>query len=332
MNRFIQSLLVIFALVLWIGPQTVWSDSPLRGPAFDTNRKELTFFKPAWIQQPVQYQDGQKNLDLHVTLDQHFFLPGNRLINAYAKKHNLRVSVQEGTCGTTAGKLGAKAADIGGFCCPPGPTDRLPGLQFHTIGIVPNVFITHPNNPLENITMTEAQELFSGEIDRWNQLSDPKAKAFKKKVRPITRLHCKIRPGHWRAVLDNEDLFSPIIHNVGTIPDMMDSVAANSRAIGWVAHWLLEQNENAKRVNMLKIDGIHPNDVEAIAAGRYPTYKVLVLSSWHGAAAKPEADKLIEHLLSIKNFSPESRIIPAHLLRENGWKFDGNELVGEPGE
>jgi signal transduction histidine kinase len=65
--------------------------------------------------------------------------------------------------------LSRKAADIGAFCCAPGITDRLPGLRFHTLGIAAVVLLVHPDNPVDNISIGQAREIFMGETIRWSE-------------------------------------------------------------------------------------------------------------------------------------------------------------------
>jgi phosphate transport system substrate-binding protein len=303
----------------------------LQGPAFSDPGKKTEISDSNWLKQKVQHPPGFKNPDILASLDQHLYNAIAPMIKTYANEHGLHIALQEGTCGITSGMLTAKQADVGGYCCTPATSDRLPGLTFHTIGLASIAIIVHPDNPVNNVTMAEVRRLFSGDIDNWNQLSDHNAKSYNRPIQPITRLHCKLRPGNWRVILDNEDLFSPNIQDVPSISDMVDSVAGLPTAVGWVTRWILDRDPSGKRVKILSIDGARPEDMTALAQERYPFFRTLNLTLWQGTAANPQAQQLVQHLLQqLDQKKLNSHVVPVDRLRANGWRFLDDELIGKP--
>jgi hypothetical protein len=120
---------------------------------------------------------------------------------------------------------------------------------------------------------------------------------------------------------------------VGTIPDMITKVAKTREAIGWEVLSMVEKYEMADFVKPLRINGWRPNDVEALATGRYPYYRVYNLTTWEGVGlANPQAALLIEYLKSALVTADFNRygIVPADRLKKSGWKFSLDELAGEP--
>jgi len=306
-------------------------ENNLQGEAF-TDPDYVQQMPYGWEKQPVSHSEELGEVDLVVTLDQHLyrFLP--QMIHDYAAGHGLKIAVSEGTCGITAGKMVRKTADIGGYCCPPGVTDRLPGLRFHTLGILPIEIIVHPDNPIENITMQEARAIFQGRIYSWSELNTPQGKpGFDLAIQTIGRLHCKTRPGHWRLLLDNEDLFGPMLQEVGTIPDMISLVANAPNAVGYEVGMMVERYRNEGMVKSLTVEGFAPTTANLLA-GRYHLYRTLNLTTWEGKMVEnPEAGKLVEYLLEQgKIIGDRFRLVPAAELRKEGWQFRGNELIGEP--
>jgi hypothetical protein len=83
-----------------------------------------------WARRPIKAE--AQHADLAISLDQQLYPYLPPLIHDYAKKHGLTIATTKGTCGISVGLLFRKAIGIGGFCCPPAETDRLPGLRFHT--------------------------------------------------------------------------------------------------------------------------------------------------------------------------------------------------------
>jgi ABC-type phosphate transport system substrate-binding protein len=303
----------------------------LQGEAF-TDPEDVQQMPSGWEKQPVNHVEETGEVDLVVTLDQHLYMFLPQMIDEYGAEHGLKIAVSEGTCGITAGKMVRKAADIGGYCCPPGKTDRLPGLRFHTLGILPLEIIVHPDNPIENITLQEARAIFQGRIYRWDELSNSQGKpGLDLAIQTIGRLHCKTRPGHWRLLLDNEDLFGPMLQEVGTIPDMISLVADAPDAVGYEVGMMVERYRNEGMVKSLMVDGFAPT-TSNLLAGRYPLYRTLNLTTWEGEAVEnPEAVKLVLYLLGQGKILEELfRLVPVTALRREGWRFLDNELIGEP--
>jgi phosphate transport system substrate-binding protein len=307
------------------------ADEGPAGPAF-TDPSYRVPMPNGWEKQPIKYESWAKGADLAVTLDQHLYGTLEPLIRRYAKDNGLRIAVNEGTCGISSGMLSRKSVDIAGYCCPPGDSDRLPGIRFHTVGIASIALIVNPDNPVNNVTLAEARGIFTGEYYNWSELAPKGWKGRPPPIRTIGRLHCKTRPGHWRLLLDNEDLFGIRLQEVGTIPDMISLVAENSGAIGYEVMWMVRRYESTGRVKPLDIDGVSPTDDNALVEGRYPLYRTLNITTWEGGLAKPEAEKLKDFILkSAKDLDPKYGLVPASMLKSKGWRFMGDELVGAPG-
>ncbi len=281
-----------------------------------------------WSKEPIQRPSG---VDLVVTFDQQQYPAFKDLIDRFGRERGLKINVSDGTCGTSAAALAKRSADIGGFCCPNGATDRLPGLEFHTMGIAGKAFITHPTNPRDSITLEQARSLFSGRSRNWSELEPLDGPARPGPVQPIARLHCAQRPGHWRLLLDDENRFSPTIIEVGSIPDMLGVVARNPSAIGWETLWMIGAHRATSPVKVLKLGGVDPGDRRALAEGRYAVYRTYVLTTWGDAGANPHARELVDRMLAATDDLDERfAIAPVSELRKHGWKFRGGEMIGEP--
>jgi len=282
-----------------------------------------------WMAQSIQYKkDVPDNVDLLVSLDQQQYPALKPLIEKFAQQNNINISLSDGTCGISAGLLSRKQADIGGYCCPPGKGDRLPELRFHTLGIAALALITHPSNPTSNISFEEAQKLFSGEIEIWNEL--PKI-ADAREVQPITRLHCKKRPGHWKLLLEDENFFSPMAVDMGAIPDVISHTHRTPGSISYETLSMVQRYQTEGKVKILSLDDQRPDDLQALVAGHYPLYRTYNITTWQGAARKPLADKLVAYLIQKLESQPiEKNLVTSKMLRKAGWKFNGDELVAAP--
>ncbi len=326
---------VVVGIAFWLGGclSVMAAHSEGGGPAFSEPDKVVAM-PDTWQRQPLRYKDLPPETDLAVTLDQHLYPALLPLIREFAGMHGLRIAVQEGTCGISAGALADKEVDIGGFCCPAGEPDRLPGLRYHTLGIAALALLVNPNNPVADVDTVTARHVFSGDIVDWRELTSGREREKLPTIAPIqavARLHCKNRPGHWRLILDNEDEFSPTLLEVSTIQDMIQRIARLEDAIGYETLWMVERygKDTVKPVN---ISGISPYDTAALIANDYPFYRTYNISSWSAPhLSKAEAGKLVAYLIAqFHRVDSKYGFVPAAALRDAGWRFHGDELIGEP--
>ena len=325
-------------LALMLAAVSPWSlaaegtAAELQGEAF-LDHTYVKSKKQEWINKAVSYDKKVTEADLVLSLGQQTYPSLAPLIKKMAKEKGIKVVIQKGSCGKTAKKLSRKSIDVGAFCCPPMKKDRLPGLTFHTIGIAPIAFVTHPSNPLKNISSVEAQDIYRGEYVQWSEV--PSAKGLNipgVKIQPVVRLHCKKRPGHWRHLLKNEDLFSPRIFEVSVIPDMIKQVASNEAAIGIETMYMLDVYKKEGDLNVLTVDGKRPNEEKYVLNGEYPIYRTYNLTTWAGEGKNYKLAR--EFVAALKDYVAKNGEQYGYLspekLKKAGWKFNGDELIAEP--
>lgn len=332
MKKFVLGLVLAMAGMGGIAPLAAEHHNPLAGPAFSDPTKEIEMTEE-WKKQPVTYDPWAKDAQVAVALDQQIYHTLKGDIDRFMQETGVKVAVREGTCGISSGMMIRKQVDSAGLCCPAGETDRLPGLKFHTLGIAAEVFMVHPSNPLDTISLADLRQVFQGAHYRWSELKDSQGRPGPDlPIQTIGRLHCKLRPGHWRLLLDNADDFSPRMQEVGTIPDMVYQVAGNPGAIGNETLLHMVRNNEKGVPKALNVNG-HAPTFDNITALRYPLYRTFVLTTWHGPGMdNPKAVQLVEYLIkAVERLDPGYGMVPTSLLKKAGWKFKDNELVGEPG-
>lgn len=304
----------------------------VRGPAFSDPSYRLSM-PEGWGEQPIVYKKWAAGADLAVTLDQHLYGALLPFIQEFAASKGVRIAVKEGTCGISAGLLARRQVDMGGFCCPPGGTDRLPGLRYHTLGAASLAILVNAANEIENITADQARAVFRGDFATWDEVGGEIGRSAGTAVQPVLRLHCKARPGHWRLILADEDLFGPQAVEVGSIPDMLASIAGRREAVGYEVLWNLARYKYRGKVKPLSIDGLSPRSTDPLAEGRYPFYRIYSVTTWDRAhGGKELAGELKDYLHTrLGEIEGSHHFIPVSVLREAGWSFSGEEVVGEPG-
>ena len=85
-------------------------------------------------------------------------------------------------------------------------------------------------------------------------------------------------------------------------------------------------------VKMLRIDGHQPTDLEYLKSGKYPLYRSYSLTTWkQDEQANKHALKLVRYLQEhIEKIHAGIAYVPPSQLKKAGWKFLGDELIGEP--
>ncbi|MFU8838483.1 MAG: hypothetical protein ACNA75_09315 [Thiohalomonadaceae bacterium] len=304
-------------------------ESKLRGLPFFANHDRTVAMPAAWVTQDIIHEAVHRDADLVITLNQDTYPVLAEEIYRYGRENGLKIGIQSGTCGTSAGKLMQKTIDSGGFCCPPGDTDRLPGLEHHTIAITAVAVMVNGNNPQENLSLAEARDIFQGYTRNWRELGEHHPHDVP--IEPTARLHCKARPGHWTLLLANQELFSPNLQEVGVIPDLVAKVAQERFAIGLETAFMVKENSKPGAVKLLNIDGHAPTDIAHLASGQYPAYRTFNMTTWRDHPRRDETLKLIYHMRDyIEAHHDKYHMAPVSMLKANGWQFVNDELVAEP--
>ncbi len=312
--------------VIFISGSIVLAQETLKGKTFCDPGIQQTM-SADWLSKPITYHESAGKVDLSIDLNQQLYPHLLPFVTEFEKENNIKIHITEGTCGKSSGKLGRKEVDIGGFCCPPGEIDRLPGLKFHTLGITPLAILVHPDNPLDNISLETARKIFQGDISSWKEINGSDTS-----IQPISSLHCKKRPGHWQLLLANEDLFTPNLMEIGDMTDQISLISSTPNAIGYESLNVAERFKDRGIVKGLSLNGHNPRNLNPLLKGEYPIYRVFNLTTWEGAHLKKDlAQNLVKFLQSkIPLIQEKASIIPHLKLKETGWQFKQDELIGEP--
>ncbi len=164
-----------------------------------------------------------------------------------------------------AGK-GNPETEFGMMCCKPSEVDlRDYSLISYPLAWEPIMIVVHPSNPLDNLTDLQIRDIFSGKITNWKEVGG--------KDRPIgvvTRLHCSDRPGHWKRILPESELFAENRLDVKSRYDVVGTVSRYDNAIGHLGTtWITDE-----KLKILKVNWVLP-DAEGLKSGEYPFKRLL---------------------------------------------------------
>ncbi|OGQ99585.1 MAG: hypothetical protein A2521_16970 [Deltaproteobacteria bacterium RIFOXYD12_FULL_57_12] len=214
---------------------------------------------------------------------------------AYEAKTGVHIELVGG--GATLGIRSTLAgdADMGGTCRPSRP-DLFPDLEAGGVLIHAGwdaiCYITHPENPVTDITADQARQILLGEITNWQEVGGPDQPIFL-----INRRQ------------DEDDRFSGVGYMTRRLLFKNPDVKYADRAITFRDSGLVERNVEKirwsfaadgfasachRQVKILAVDGIACTR-ENIMAGRYPFFRPLYLIT-HGQPAG-EVKRFIDWLL-----------------------------------
>lgn len=166
------------------------------------------------------------------------------------------------------------------------------GLQLHPIAKEPVLILVNKSNPVNNLSLKQVRQLFSGKITNWKEVG-----GWDEPVAVITRLHCKHHPGHWKTILKTPEEFSKKRVNVKSAAEMVKRISDFSGAIGHTgSSWAFEDSDNVKYVSVGGIKPTYGNMVKK----RYPFYRQLGIVT-HGDISK-DLKTMIREVQTSKNF------------------------------
>ncbi len=138
--------------------------------------------------------------------------------------------------------------------------------------------IVHPSNPVEELTLQQISDIYSGEYDNWQQLGG--------EDRPIVRLSRETNSGthvyFLEAVIrlgdpDDDTLFSPRTLLLPSSEGITVEVRQNPNAIGYEGLGYVTGDVKTVAIGVTADGPFVPPSVEAVNAGDYPISRDLYM-------------------------------------------------------
>lgn len=194
-----------------------------------------------------------------------------RLAQAYKQKTGIDIQIQGG--GATKGirQVSSMSSAIGGTCRPKlVEADEEIGVQLIPVAWDALVFITHRSNPVKNITIAQAKQLFEGKLTNWKQLGgkDQPIKVFARKGK-ISGVGNTYRNMVYHDA-DKDYIAEKFFPSSGPLEK---AVEAEPLAIGVTGI----SSARKRNVNILALEGREPS-YENIQKGNYALYRPLYLA------------------------------------------------------
>ena len=131
------------------------------------------------------------------------------------------------------------------------------------------VFVVNQDNPVDNLTTQQVQQIYTGEITNWSQVGgdDLDIVPFQRNQEAGSQTMFE------KLVMDGLDLMEPPKEwTSDSMMGLLDSVREydnSPAAIGYTVYYYANDMEMAKGLKVLSIDGVAPS-AQAIRAGDYP--------------------------------------------------------------
>ncbi len=151
-------------------------------------------------------------------------------------------------------------------------------LEMVPIGMEAFVFIVNSDNPVDNITIDQIRDIYSGQIDNWSELGG--------RNEGIAALRRNEGSGSQTAL---QSL-------MGDAPIVPDYTTLGASPIAFSYRYYVTGMLAEGGVKMLAIDGIEPNE-ENIASGAYPVTGYLY-AVYREGETNPNVYKLVDFMLS----------------------------------
>lgn len=210
---------------------------------------------------------------------------------AWAKSGHGKLEVQPFNTASGIDAVSHGSADIAGSARPSnGDAEEAP-LTFTPVGWDALVMVTHPSNPVSNLSLKQLHDIYYGKITNWNQVGGSDE--------PID-VYAVASPGDGvefslRKLLfgrGNQPVAAPRLYmNTGKLEE---GVVLDPKALGATT---LSRAAGNNKLKIIRIDGVAPS-VASVDNGSYKLFTPLYLITNPGSAHASEAQAFVDFVRS----------------------------------
>lgn len=208
------------------------------------------------------------------------------LAQAFEEKTNIYINVQGG--GATKGirQVVSGEADLGGSCryhLPENPLEA--GAGFEPVTWDALAIITHKDNPVDELSMDQIRDVYTGKITNWKQLGGPDAT-----IEVYTRTSRYSGVGRTLRKLIFADFDQEIVSSKAfpSSGPLEKAIVATPNTIGITGI----SSARLRDVKQINLDGVAPS-YENIKSGQYQLYRPLYITYNHTSEKLEDVKKFI---------------------------------------
>lgn len=165
------------------------------------------------------------------------------------------------------------------------------------------VFYVNANNKVENLTLEQVQDIYSGKIKNWKEVGGEDAE-----IRPFQRPeNSGSQTGMLSLVMKDKTLMQPetedLIETMSEIINIVSDYDNGLNSIGYSYYYYATtmydtiDSEVADRIKLLSIDGVYPNNT-TINNGAYPLQTAYYIVIRKDTEENSDTRKLVDAMLS----------------------------------
>ncbi len=129
--------------------------------------------------------------------------------------------------------------------------------------------IVHPNNPVEELTMAQIKDIFTGKITNWQEVGGPDADIY-----VYTRDTSSGTYGFFKEFVLNDEEYTKNSRKTASNAAMVKTVAQEEYAVGYCGLAFVDNSVKAVRVSKDGGPAVEPS-IENAKAGQYPIVRDL---------------------------------------------------------
>lgn len=173
------------------------------------------------------------------------------------------------------------------------------GVTYEIIPIVSEafIFLTHKNNPVDTLSLSQIVDIYSGKITKWNQVggSDSTIMAFQRPVNSGSQT------GFLDLVMKNTVPMTPpsewVYAGMGELIEAVATYENKSDALGYSYYYFVTDMWGNDQVKLLKVNNVYP-DKKSIANGSYPIRTAYYAVFRKDEPADSDVRKIVAWILS----------------------------------
>lgn len=138
------------------------------------------------------------------------------------------------------------------------PEEQLAGLKSILIAKDTIAIVVHPSNPIEEITLEQARQIFTGKIDSWQSLTD-----YSEPVKVISRENVSGTRAAFEEMIGIKNMLSPAALVYNGSEGVKKALASQPGGISYLSISFID-----KSVKPVFTEGVKPDSL-SVVAGRY---------------------------------------------------------------
>lgn len=176
-------------------------------------------------------------------------------------------------------------------------TAKQKGVEFEMVGIGRDgfVFIVNDQNNVNNLTIKQIQDIYTGKITNWSEVggNNEQILAYQREANSGSQnlMEKMVMKGLKMADVPTELVNS----SMDGLVDAIASYSNSKAAIGYSIYLYAKEQYVKDNVKFLEINGVYPTD-ETIASGTYPLSKIVYAVFRKDEAEDSNVRKLVEWL------------------------------------